>query len=119
MTDMTLNRLTLRAARKRLKLSQAELGELLGVCARVVSNIEAGKRKLTLPEETILDQYFRERSLNLDQLQGPIQTEKRILVRVVVEKSFGAIDAETMTEIVRLIEAAKGLSESWTVSCKL
>lgn len=106
----------LRIMRKKLKLSQTELGQLCGLSGRIVSNIETNKRTLSQQEEEVLRRYFTEHEIPF--LQANTEQSNRH-VKIVIEKNFGSINADAITEIGRLIEAIKNFNNDWCVSCTL
>jgi len=113
----------MKVLRKRLQLSQTELGKICGLSGRVISNIETGKRILTQEEKEKLSQYCAEKGIDAYSLMNTDQSARDTLVKIIVKKSFPAIDDVSITEIAKHIEtireAIKSLADEWEVSCKL
>lgn len=93
-------------------MDQAQLGKLLGLSGRTISNIESDRRPLRHEEIAILHRQFLV-------LPDDLECTKGTLVNIVVSKRFERIDEVTMAEITKHIEAIRNLGGDWEVSCRL
>ena len=110
---------SLKLARKAMKMTQDDIGKVLGCHQRVMSNIEAGKRALTQDETTVLIKYFAEKGIDLTDPDLFKKTPSRRLIKIVVTKQFDSIDIASMTEIVIHAQSIKKIGDDWEVSCDL
>jgi len=58
MSDSEIRAENLRQLRKRVRLSQGEVAEIIGVAREAVSKIETGRRELSVSERRLLEWYF-------------------------------------------------------------
>jgi len=58
MSDSEIRAENLKQLRKRMRLSQGEVAEIIGIAREAVSKIETGKRDLTAAERRLLEWYF-------------------------------------------------------------